>query len=120
MKDFTPIPLSEASDLNPLPEPATPREGKYLYIRHPRVVDLPASGCVTFRFTRNPVTVTEPLNGKPGSASVELHLTEICGYTADEDAAESATKSVEDELDEAFREYAGKDEDADDNAGLRD
>lgn len=91
-------------------------EGKFLFLEHPRVVQLPEEGKITFYFKRGPVTVREPTEHSPGSASVDLRLTEICDVCACEvetpasDAQESSKL-----IDELFAKVRGKKSDGDDS-----
>lgn len=60
------------------------QDGKHLYLDDPRVVELPEEGCITFRFKRGPVTLVEGSDNRPGRASVDLTLVEICDVKAEE------------------------------------
>lgn len=74
-RKFEPIDLTERGYE---PIPSGPSEGLHLFISDPRVVDLPDGGCITFKFKRGPVTLTESTKSSPGTASCDLTLLEIC------------------------------------------
>jgi hypothetical protein len=92
MDSFSPITLSGgksnyAHSLTSPPPVEQEADGLHLYIDNPRVINLPEQGCITFRFSRGPISARESFNGRPGSANVDLTLTEICDVKA-EDAPE--------------------------------
>ena len=97
---MTPIDLS-GSDCN-MATPCSPEEDcKHLYVQHERVVELPRSGTVTFRFKRGPVSITEGSGSRPASASVDLSLYEIVS-TTDAGAESEDDERPESTLDELF------------------
>lgn len=101
---FEPISLSRGSEGSPA-TPLTGAEalnaGLNLFISNPRVIDLPHEGCITFRFKRGPLTVTEAKDGRPGEARVDLSLLEICDVEAHES---EESESDEDPIDRYFRD----------------
>ncbi len=110
-KKFEPIQLTR--EFIDLPSPGQP-EGLYLHVSDPRVVDLPREGCITFRFTRGPATITEATGDEPARASVDLQLTEICEVeeTEMEDLGETKNEAAE-KLDELFEKASSEEEEDD-------
>lgn len=104
MAEFTPIPLSD-QHANPSGVPA-PVSGPSIYISNPRVLELPLRGCITFKFERRPITITEGIGGLKGNASAELRLLEICNVEETEDSEEHGETEdrEEDLIDKLFRE----------------
>lgn len=90
-------------------------DGLNLFVSHPRVVDLPEEGCITFRFRRGPAMVKEPFKGTPGSASVDLTLLEICDVKDEAMPSDdkSGRRKSEETIDKLFEE-AREDEEEDD------
>lgn len=107
---MAPIDLSSSDTSNPYPASPESEEGcKHLYVQHERVVELPRSGTVTFRFKRGPVSITEGAGASPASASVDLSLYEIVD-TTDDGAESEDDERPESSLDELF-ERARKEDD---------
>ena len=108
---MAPIDLS-SSDCSQLSPCSPEQDCKHLYVQHERVVELPRSGTVTFRFKRGPVSITEGAGPRAASASVDLSLYEIVGTTddgaADEDDDDSRPDSALDELFERARKENDK------------
>lgn len=106
---MAPIDLSSSDTANPYPCSPESEDCKHLYVQHERVVELPRSGTVTFRFKRGPVSITEGTGASPASASVDLSLYEIVGTTTDGAESEDDERP-ESTLDELF-ELARKEDD---------
>ncbi len=115
---FSPIPLAKTPESYPSqPSPVSAMSdtsGLSLFIDNPRVVDLPEQGCITFRFTRGPLTIRESGANRPGSASADLTLTEICEVT-EEDAPEGIESK--DVVDDLFEKLRGEEDSKDEGEG---
>jgi hypothetical protein len=100
--------------------PSGPEEtGLYLFVTNPRVVELPEEGKITFVFKRGPVTLREGTEERPGSASVDLRLLEICDVCACEvEAREKGeygeSENAIDSLFESLRKEAPETEEEED------
>ena len=111
MSEYAPIPLSSArgdtsagyanSTVSPVERDA---DGLHLFIDNPRVVELPEQGCITFRFSRGPVTITEASKSSAARAHVDLTLTEICDVKEEEAPEGVEAKDALDELFAGIRE----------------
>jgi hypothetical protein len=113
--------ISLGSSGSNIPEVAYPsgsnEPGLHLYVDNPRVVELPEEGKITFYFKRGPITVREGVEDRPGSASADLNLTEICDVCACEAPEYSEARETENKIDELFEELRGEKEEpsADEN-----
>lgn len=101
--EFKPIRLNGEASSSAQPWDSISRQsegdgdGLHLFLSHPRAIELPKSGCITFKFARGPVTVTEAYRDRPGSATVDLTLIEICEV---EEHSDSETEEASEEISE--------------------
>jgi hypothetical protein len=121
MAEFDPIPLSRPSEAVFSEKPAPVEfdgDGLHLFIDNPRVAELPENFCITFRGKRGPLTLRESGRGRPGSASADLTLVEICDVKEDdyEKPKVAEAKDVVDDIFESIRKEQGDERlDGDDN-----